>query len=158
MSQEYVKCYQDSMLFAFGHYEKFLEICSDEAWKEKTGGWSLAQQFYHGLVATDMLLSSITGTTVPNPNPEAGQILAKPDVLPTREQAAEFFGNIKIAAQSMFDNLQDETLLEKNEDVSKKFGREITNAVVLELIPCHLLYHLGSCDAALRNRNLPGAW
>lgn len=158
MSQEYVKGYQEGMFFAFGHYEKFLEICGYDAWKEKAGGWTLAQQFYHGLVAANMLLASLTGKPAPNPNPEAGQILDKPDVLPSKEQAAEFFANIRIAAQSMFESLQDETLLKKNEGVSQKFGRDVTNAVVLELIPAHLLYHLGSCDAALRNRNLPGAW
>lgn len=158
MANEFVKCYQEGMFFALMHYEKFLELCEDDVWKEKAGGWTVAQQYYHGLNATNMLMSSLTGKTAPNPNPEAGQILDKPDVLPTKEQAAAFLANIRVAAKAMFESLTDETLPQKNKDVSAKFGRDVQNAVVLELIPSHLLYHLGSCDAALRNKNLPGAW
>lgn len=158
MSNDFVKPYQECLLMAFEHYEKFLEICGDDAWKEKAGGWTLAQQYYHGLNAANMFINSVCGKSAPNPNPEAGQILAKPNVLPSKEQAAEFFANIKISCQGMFENLQDDSLLKKNEMVSQKFGRDVSNAVVLELLANHLLYHLGSCDAALRNRNLPGSW
>lgn len=158
MGDDFVKCYQEGLFFAFMHYEKFLELCDYDSWKEKAGGWTLAQQYYHGLNATNMFIDSITGKPAPNPNPEAGQILSNPDVLPTKEQAAAFLANIRIAAKAMFENLKDETLLQKNQPVSEKFGRDVQNAVVLELMPSHLLYHLGSCDAALRNKNLPGAW
>lgn len=158
MANDFVKCYQEGLFFAFVHYEKFLELCGEDAWKEKAGGWTLAQQYYHGLVATNSLMGSITGKSAPNPNPEAGQILDKPDILPTKEQAAAFLANIRVAAKSMFDTMTDEDLLKKNQDISTKFGRDVQNALVLELIPSHLLYHLGSCDAALRNKNLPGAW
>ena len=158
MSDQFVKIYQKGFNFAIERYEKFLAICSDDAWKEKAGGWTLAQQYYHGLLATNMLLSSVSGEEVANPDPEAGLLEEKPDVVPDKSAAALFLANIKLGAADFFEKIDDATLLQKNEKISKKFGSEIVNAFVLELIPCHLLYHLGSCDAALRNRNLPGSW
>lgn len=158
MANSFCQCYQNGLIFAFGHYEKFLEICNDEAWSEKAGGWTLAQQYYHGLMATNMLMASISGNPAQNPNPEAGKLLEKPDVLPGKAQAAEFLANIKLAAAAMFEKLDDAALLLKNEEISKKFGSEVKNATVLELMASHLLYHLGSCDAELRDRNMPGSW
>lgn len=158
MSTGFTQNYKNALFFSLEHYEKFLEICSDVLWKTKAGGWTLAQQYYHGLVATNMLMESISGKAVENPNPEAGLIMEKPDIVPEKAQAALFLANIKLAATAMFENLTDEKLLLKNESVSKKFGRDVTNALVLELIPVHLSYHLGSCDAELRNNNLQGSW
>lgn len=158
MPANFVQCYKEGFFFAFEHYEKFLGLCPDEYWKEKAGGWILAQQYYHGLMATNMLVGSLGFGSAQNPNPEAGQLLEKPDVTPTKEQAAEFLANIKIAAASACAKLDDEMLLKKNDVVSQKFGRDVTNAVVLELMANHLLYHLGCCDAELRDRNLPGSW
>lgn len=158
MATEFVKCYENGLTFGFGHYEKFLAICPDDAWQAKAGGWTLAQQYYHGLMATAGLLQSVAVAEIENPNPEAGKLMESPTTMPTKAEAAQFLANIREAAALMFQNLSDAALLQKNEFVSQKFGREISNAEVLELIPCHMLYHLGSCDAGLRDRNLPGAW
>lgn len=158
MNKKFTQNYKDALFLSFGHYEKFLAICSDVLWKTKAGGWTLAQQYYHGLVAANMLLASISGKAVENPNPEAGLIMEKPDVVPEKAQAALFLANIKLAATALFENLTDEQLLLKNEGISSKFGRDITNALVLELIAVHMSYHLGSCDAELRNNNLDGSW
>lgn len=156
--KDFCNCFENGLQFAFGHYEKFLAICPDDAWKEKAGGWPLAQQYYHGLMATAMLIASISGKPVDNPAPEAGKLDEQLNNLPTKDQTSLFLANIRQAALLMFATMTDELLLRKNEFVSQRFGRELSNADVLELIPCHLLYHLGSCDAALRDRNLPGAW
>lgn len=158
MNDQFAKVYQKGVNFAIERYEKFLAICSDDAWKEKAGGWTLAQQYYHGLVATNALLSSVSGELIENPDPEAGMLEDKPNVMPDKSAAALFLANIKLGLAALFEKIDDATLLQKNEKISKKFGSEVSNAFVLELIPCHLLYHLGSCDAALRNRNLPGSW
>lgn len=158
MENSFTQCYENGLNFAFDHYEKFLAICPDKAWGGKTGGWTLGQQYYHGLMATAMLISTISGTHPANPNPEAGKLEEKPDILATKEQAAQFLANIRAAAASLCNSLTDSELLKKNEIVSRKFGRDVNNAEVLELIACHLLYHLGCCDCGLRERNLPGSW
>lgn len=158
MADSFVKCYQEGLFLAFGNYEKFLAICPDTAWQQKGGGWTLAQQYYHGLMATNMLMASISGKPVANPNPEAGQLEDKPEVLPDKAEAAQFLANIKAGAAEMFAELNDNDLLRKNEIMSQKFGRDVSNALVLERMASHMLYHLGSCDAELRDRNLPGSW
>ncbi|MDE5833166.1 MAG: hypothetical protein K2H64_09365, partial [Desulfovibrio sp.] len=110
------------------------------------------------VMATNMLLSTLGAAPAENPEPGAGQLESHPDATPDKSAAALFLANVKLSAAALFEKMDDAFLLLKNEKISQKFGRDVSNAFVLELIPCHLLYHLGSCDAALRNRNLPGSW
>lgn len=158
MSANFVAQYQNGIDFALMHCKKFLAICNDEVWKEKNGGWPVGLQYYHALGATGMLLGSITNKKIENPVPEGGNLAGGDQVIASKEQAAQFLANIQAAVDNLSTSLTDAELLEKNEMVSKVLGRDATNAAVLELIAIHMVYHLGSCDAALRNHGLEGSW
>lgn len=156
--KKFVTCYEEGLYFVFGHYEKFLTLCPQSVREERIGGWTVAQQFYHGLNASANLISTISGATVHNHNPEAGALDDAPDMLTETRQAAEFLENIKLGAAVMFNSLKYRDLFKKNEIVSQKFGRDLSSAVVLMLIASHLRYHLGCRDASLREKKLPPAW
>lgn len=158
MANSFVKNYQGQMAFAIGLYKKYLEICPQDVWREKFGGWPVAQQIYHALAATVMFMASITGKMPENPAPTLGDLNNRAETPAPREQAARLLANIETALEEMFADLSDEDLLKKNDQASQMLGRDTSNAAVIELMTCHLQYHLGSCDAALRQRGLEGAF
>ena len=54
--------------------------------------------------------------------------------------------------------LSDADLTKVQERVSKKIGRELTYAAMMVMLASHTTYHIGSCDAALRDHGLPGVF
>lgn len=143
---------------AFALYEKFLAICSDDLWNKKAGGWPLCNQYYHGLDATAHMIAAISGAMIADPCPGAGDLLKNEGVKPSKGQAAQYLQNIRQALASVYEKMTDAELLENNAPLSKMLGSDIANAGVLELMAMHMLYHLGSCDAALRDAGQEGAF
>lgn len=143
---------------ALSLYEKFLAICSSDLWTKKAGGWPLCNQYYHGLNATAHMIGALTGEIIEDPCPEAGDLLKPADIKPTKEQAARYLQNIRVALARAYEKMTDSLLLENNAPLSKMLGSDVTNAGVLELMAMHMLYHLGSCDAALRDAGQEGAF
>lgn len=151
MANQFVKPYIETLEFAFGLYRRFLAVCGSDAWNEKFGGWPIGQQYYHALATSGQIFASITGEEVANPLPEAGN-LERQEKAPDKEKAAQLLENLQLAAVKILHTLTNEDLPKKNEPLSQKFGRDITVAGTLELIACHIMYHLGACDADLRQR------
>lgn len=158
MAKEFVKPYLGQMEFTFELYEKFLVLCPENIWQEKFGGWPVCLQYYHALAATGMLIGSISGHKANNPVPEAGNLGESLQHLPTNAQAKIYLLNLKKAFADTAAGLNDEDLLKKNEPVSVKFDRDVSIAETLELMACHMQYHLGACDGALRNTGLAAAF
>lgn len=158
MSDQFVNIFSAGNGRALALYEKFLAICPADLWTKKAGGWPLCQQYYHGLNATAHMAGAITGDMIADPCPGAGDLLKDTGVLPTKEQAAQYLQNIRQTLAQLYEKLNDAALLEKNAPLSKMLGADITNAGVLELMAMHMLYHLGSCDAALRDAGQEGAF
>lgn len=158
MADQYARQYQMPLNFTFGLYEKFISICPDNIWGEKFGGFPVCQQIYHSLWATGMMLASINGHQVVEPIPQFGPLNADNKAMPSKADCSSLLAGLKQALKMLMEELADESLLQKNEGLSKKMGRDVTNGEVLEFAALHCSYHLGSCDAALRNHNLEGSW
>lgn len=158
MANEFVSEFQAGLNFAFGLSEKFLAICPDDVWQKKYGGWPVSQQFYHAVQVANFFAASLGGDAITDPCPEAGDLSKKEGPQVNKAQAGEFLANVKTMVSKMTASLQDADLLKKNEKASQLLGRPTSNAAVLELMATHTLYHLGSCDAALREQGLEGAF
>lgn len=145
--------------FAFLLYGKFLDICPDEVWQEKFGGWAVGRQLYHGLSAGAHFLGSLGGAgAVADPCPACGDLSLADGPVPTRADTQALMRDIQAAVEKLAGELDDAQLLAKNEAASRMLGRETSNGAVLGLMASHMLYHLGACDAALRQRGLQGAF
>lgn len=158
MGNEYVKGCASAMEFAISLCEKFLILCPPKVWEEKFGGFLVCNQFYHSLAATGHMITSVSGKPVADPVPDAMQLTNESHPTPTMENAKTMLLNVKEAFADMIANLDDADLLKKNEPISKRRGRTVTVGETIALMACHTLYHLGSCDAALRDDGLEGAF
>lgn len=158
MSAEFVSKLKSGLDFAFALSEKFLSICPDDVWQKKFGGWPVSRQFYHAIDVTGFFTTAISAEVPANPCPGGGELANDGGPLATREQAGEFLGSVRAAVDKMAAGLVDADLLRKNESASQMFGRDFSNAEVIQIMGAHVLYHLGSCDAALREQGLEGAF
>ncbi|MGI6656570.1 MAG: DinB family protein [Desulfobulbus sp.] len=159
MANTFVADLQSGCDFAFALAEKFLSICPDEIWNTIFGGWPVAHQFYHGLSTVPFFVGDLVKELPDNPCPESGNLTTRePGALPAKAQAAAYLADLKATMQALFAGLSDADLNKKNATVSSALGKDMTNGAVLGLLASHLLYHLGSCDAALREQGLEGAF
>lgn len=158
MSQDFVKVLRFGVGHALGLFDKFWTICPEDIWRKRDGGWPVGQQYYHILLASSMFLAGMGESGIENPDPKGGQLGEDRDYCPSKDEAKKFFDNVSLGINKLLDSLDDEKLLQNNPRFSQMLGKEVNNAECLNLMVAHMLYHLGSCDAALRNEGLEGAF
>ncbi|MDR2605096.1 MAG: DinB family protein [Desulfovibrio sp.] len=154
---------RDSLLGAVRHafdlINEFTDRCPDAVWTEKFGGWPIWQQCYHCFAAVNFFLRQR--------DDPAGDTLFPPAVAnlnevsketPSRQTVKEFVLKEQDWVLRYAQALDDGALAEKNEGLSERMGRDMTHAGTLALIASHSMYHLGTCDAALRQRGLRGVF
>ncbi len=154
-----VKSLSGNLQFTFSLVDKFLEICPDEIWSKKFGGWPVWQQIYHPFASVDFFLRPPEAPAEP-PLLEEGvaELRVTPPQAPDKRMLSEFIAKSQARVMLYVATLNDATLIRLNEGPSQRMGREMTHAAVLALIGAHTMYHLGACDAALRENGLPGVF
>lgn len=159
MSRAVVENQRGSFDFAFSLLEQYMEVCPDEIWNKKFGGWPVWQQIYHALNAVDFFISAPGAEPVKGLVPaEVGSLKAQGDAPVARSDMKAFALQVKSAADGYMEALTDADLVKKAEGASARMGRETLHATVMALMIGHVLYHLGSCDAALREQGLKGVF
>lgn len=159
MFQDVVKAMKGPVEMSFTLLDKFIDACPDDLWVEKKGGWPVWQQVYHAIGAVYLFIEA-PGQTAPPP-------LVSPGVGALSEVASEAVGKAEIkaalnGAKALADKflagLDDGDLSKLNEPLFAKAKLKMSLAGTVSMLGGHTLYHLGSCDAALRERGLPGVF
>jgi hypothetical protein len=159
MSREIVMAVQAPFQNAFGLLERFMEVCPDAVWKEKSGGWPVWQQIYHALGVLDFFVRREGEEPVPEPvGPGVRNLSRVSDDLLSKDELRELGSQHKARVEAYIARLTDADLARSNPDFSARIGREMTHGATLAMLASHTLYHLGSCDAALRNHGLEGVF
>jgi uncharacterized damage-inducible protein DinB len=149
---------QDNINFAFSLLSKFIQVCPQDIWETRFGRWPVAQQLYHALTAIDFFIRPPQSQAIKNYFPEAGNLGSVAERIPDQAQAGEFLALVKAEAERYIDSLSDDDLPKEAQGASSRMGRQVTYANVLVLLSAHSLYHLGACDAALRQHGLDGVF
>ncbi len=159
MSRTAVAGLQGNFEHVFGLAMQYIDVCPDAIWGKKFGSWPVWQQLYHSLSSVDFFLRP---EGVPQAKalyePAVGDFKETP--APPADKAAfrTFAAGVKKVVDEYCTSLTDAKLGEINAGLSKRFGRDFTHAATLSLISGHIFYHLGSCDAALRENGLKGVF
>lgn len=159
MSRAIVENQRGSFDFAFSLMMQFIDVCPDTVWNKKFGGWPIWQQVYHALSAVDFFIAApgaepVAGLT----SPEVGSLSVQGDRPVAKDAMRQFAAQVKAAADGYMSALTDADMLTQAEGATLRMKRETLHATVMALMIGHLLYHLGSCDAALRENNLKGVF
>ena len=145
---------------AWGLLCQFMDVCPDEIWAETNGGWPVWQQVAHTVAVLNFfILENDDDTFVPAPA-ELGVLMLKEQgqQVVSKEAMKAYGATVKAAVDARVARLTDADLTRVQERVSKKIGRELTYGAVMVMLASHTTYHLGSCDAALRDHGLPGVF
>ncbi len=144
---------------AFGLLAQFIEVCPEEIWVEKNGGWPVWQQMYHALVAVYFFVE-LPGEPAPPPlaRVEIGSLREEGAEPLTKDQLRAALGTARTWVERHLAGLGDGDLSQLNAPLQAKTKLEITQAGTLAMIAAHTLYHLGSLDAALRDHGLKGVF
>ena len=139
---------------------QFMDVCPDEIWAETNGGWPVWQQVAHTVAVLNFfILENDDDTFVPAPA-ELGVLMLKEQgqQVVGKESIKAYGAAVKAAVDARVARLTDADLTRIQERVSKKIGRELSYGAVMVMLASHTMYHLGSCDAALRDHGLPGVF
>ena len=160
MSRAIVAELQGPYQRAWSLMTQFMDVCPDEIWAETNGGWPVWQQVAHTVAVLNFfILENDDDTFVPAPA-ELGVLMLKEQgqQVVGKESMKAYGAAVKAAVDARVARLTDADLTRIQERVSKKIGRELTYGAIMVMLASHTTYHLGSCDAALRDHGLPGVF
>lgn len=159
MSNSIVMAAQGPFQNAYGLVTKFIEVCPEEIWNEKNGGWPVWQQVVHNLSAFCFLTDKPGDEPIPTPcEPEVARLLVQGTTPATKAEVTAYAEKCKARADAYIAGLTDADLTAINEPLTARIGFPMPHAAVLGMLASHTLYHLGSCDAALRDHCIPGVF
>ncbi|MDR0238707.1 MAG: DinB family protein [Deltaproteobacteria bacterium] len=162
MSQALIAGPRTAFEHAYGLMIQFIEVCPEDIWLESFGGWPIWQQVYHALGLQFLTLQE--GET-PEPDlcpPEVGSFKRTPDKAPAKKDVLDYAARMKAKADAYINALRGADLSGVNQGLTNRMkdynGGEFSHSLTLSMLSGHLLYHLGACDAALRQRGRKGVF
>jgi len=159
MSRIITQSLEGNVLHAFGLAEEFLRICPENIRDKKFGGWPVWQQLFHPFSSIDFFLRPAGAPESASPFPPAvGELKESPAQAPAKLVLEDYISQVEARVKEYVSSLNDDMLKQKNEGLSQRIGHEMTHASTLALIASHTMYHIGCCDAALREHGLPGVF
>ena len=139
---------------------KQIDACPDELWLQKCGGFPLWQQFFHLFAYIEILaLPRLESPLKENPYPPEGILLTQ-EVLPamTKKEMHALAERAHGVARGFMSGLTTARLTERHERLSERHGKERTLQFAVITLIRHTNYHLGCCEAILRDRGLAGIY
>jgi len=150
-----------SITRVFGLMDEFLKFCPEEIWGQHFGGWPVWRQFLHSFSAVDFFLRDENAAEEAQPfGAGAGNLRVKDSAAPapSKEKMREYMEAVQKRVNDYLAALDDATLGQLNKGLSARLGQGFTHAATIALLAHHTMYHLGSCDAALRESGRPGGF
>ena len=159
MSKAITQSLEGNILHAFGLVNQFLEVCPDDVWGKKFGGWPVWQQLFHPFASVDFFLRAADAAEeLPLFEPGVAELKESPLLPPAKLLVKEYIEKAQARVKEYAAGLDDDSLSRKNEGLSARMGHDMSHAATLGMIASHTMYHLGSCDAALREQGIPGVF
>lgn len=159
MSKKIVTSEKATFTMSFSLLKKFIDVCPDEIWIENSGGWPVWQQVYHAIGSIDFFTAG-SGQTPHKDllSQEESHLKATSNKVISKAEMKNLAAEMETKAEKHFEFLNDDMLPQKDENLSNALKQDATYIMSLTMMTGHTLYHLGSCDAALRNHGLKGVF
>lgn len=159
MHDPVISCFKEEFSRFFALLEKQIEVCPDDLWRKKTAGYIFWQQLLHAIACVE-LYALPEGESSKQTAYERGVVMlsAIPKRHMTKKEMRGMADNMKQLAHAFIDKQTTATLTDKHARISKALGKELTNQHALIGLIRHACYHLGCCDAALRDHGLTGVY
>jgi hypothetical protein len=141
---------------SFAMLREIIDICPQGLWESVSGGYPFWQQIMHTLMGTQYWLRE-SAELISEPDfglgkvPDLGSV---PDFILSREQVRNFADEVAISAWKHLDSMNDEKLIRASAVNPKT---TYLDNIIGQIR--HIQYHVGHCDAILReHRTCPAGW
>jgi len=139
----------------WGFLMQVIEVCPDDLWVKKSGGYFFWQQLFHHFALMDFFIMPKDGVIE---NYNVVMLKTEPQFTMSKEEVKNFAAKMKEKTDKWIDSLDDESLLPVHEGLSARRGYTVTYATALSALIAHIYYHIGACDSILRENGLKGVW
>ena len=155
-----VKAITDSLKenfdWVWGLLVQVVDVCPEAVWAKKAGGFVFWQQLYHCFSAANLILPK-DGKPEPGPwGSEVAEFKAEPATTPSKEELKAYAAKMKAQVDAWIATLDDASLLQTHEGLSARWGAPMNNVTAFSAMSGHPFYHIGSCDAILRDNGEKG--
>ena len=159
MSRETVLASQGPFDRAYSLLAEYIDICPENIWAEGNGGWPVWQQIAHTVMVMDFFVCGENEQFLPAPcDVDTAMLKVQGGAVIDKSAMKTYLAEVKAKVDVWFQQLTDADLPLPNVILTKKIGRALSYIAVVVMLTAHTNYHLGSCDAALRNHDLPGVF
>ena len=159
MSDPVIACFQAEFERFFAMVEKQIEVCPDELWEKKAGGWPFWQQIFHNLACIEIYALPEGSASQQTMYSKQVAMLSEQPAKPMSKAAMkDFAATMRKVADQFFATMSAETLTAKHAAMSKLLNRDMANQNALIAMVRHTCYHLGCCDSVLRDHGIPGVY
>ena len=153
-----IQCFKDDFERFWGLMEKQIDICPDEIWSKKAGGWIFWQQILHSIGCVELfVLPEGESSSLPFSREEV-LLIKEPGQAVSKVEMLELAGRMKGLADAYIASTTAQTLTSPEAGISKRMGRELTRQYAIIALIRHCCYHLGCCDATLREHGIQGVY
>ncbi len=135
-----------------------IDLCpSEEEWRRKIGRFPYWWHLLHAFAIVELyaLPAGSPSRQIWQPE-EVVYAKAEPTSVMTREEMRALAASMKTLAHEFFAAQSRNTLMEKNEKLSARYGRETFTLNALIGFLRHYNYHIGCLDSHLRSLGIPG--
>ena len=160
MSRDGINVLNASFERIHGMLVAFTDACPENIWHESFGGYPVWQQAFHAFACYDFFVRGLD--EAPSPlyfGDKEGDVIhfqAAPKVV-SKAEMKEAAATAKSKIDAFFATFKDDAeLYQKHEGLSARIGVPFTILGLMVALSTHGFYHLGSCDAALRQNGLQG--
>ncbi|MDR0477351.1 MAG: DinB family protein [Desulfobulbaceae bacterium] len=159
MSDPIIACFQADFERFFALVEKQIEVCPDELWGKKAGGWPFWQQVFHNLACIEIYALPEGAASQQTMYSKKVAMLSEEAKTPMSKTAIRDFAvKMRKVADSFFASTNADTLTMKHVALTTLLNRNMTNQNALIAMTRHTCYHLGCCDAILRQHGIAGVY
>ena len=154
-----IQCFKDEFDRFHGLLEKQIELCPPELWAKKAGGYFFWQQIYHTISCIELFALPEDDCERPSKFcPEVAMFITEPEKAISKEEMLELAAEMKILAHTFINSLSVNSLTLPHQNMSTVLGKKLSiqNALIASIR--HASYHLGCCDAILREHGIKGVY
>lgn len=159
MSRDITNAIQGPYRYSWSLLIQLIDTCPDKIWNETRGGWPFWQQIAHTLAVLNFFTLAENEDALPAPcDMDTLMLKVQGSCAVGKDAMREYAEAVRISVDRWLDSLTDNNLTKVHTVLSKKFGRDVTYGAVIAMLGNHTCYHIGSCDAVLREGGLPGVF
>lgn len=159
MSRDIINAIQAPYRHSWSLLTQFMDVCPENIWNETRGGWPVWQQIAHTIAALNFFTLGENEAPLPAPCDQATLMLKMQGSCAVSKDAMRDYAEaVRLCVDGWLEGISDADLVRVHTVLSKKVGRDVTYGAAVAMLASHTCYHIGSCDAALRDNGLPGVF